>query len=1298
MTPRTLCTLWIKTGLFLMALLLASGCGRDSLSRSSSEGEAWALPEEVGEFVFDPTGPVAALAAIEISPDEVVLPLAGSRNVSLSARYEDESVADVSAQATWSLDDESVARLEGARVLAVSQGKTLLRADYQGMRATIPVEVRGRRIDEVRIAPRSAEIRPQGKLRLRAWGKYEDGAEEDISRIVDWVTQDDAIAVVSNEAQSEGEVLGLAPGRVQISARIGSVESASTITVAETSELVQLALSPPSAQMFIDSRQRFEVLGVYTDGSGADVTSQVAWSVEPEGFISIEQSGLATGVLPGAGELVARWRGLEARAPITVLNELIQTIEVSPVNATVGRGGQQQFRAEGITAAGARHDLTGFALWRTSDGQIATVDGSGMAVAYEPGLALISAEFHGARGEARFNITTAPVTSLTIEPFAPVLGPQVQQQLRAMARYADGRISEVSRAAQWSSSNEDVARVEGDGWLTARDFGTSVIMAEYEGLRATTSITVTDAALTRVAIEPASLELYPGQRAPLTATGLWSDGTRHDITASVVWTSSDVAVGVSNQRGSAGEVHALKLGGATITAALGATTGEAVVAVTDRRLVEIELEPAQVSMPAGTSTRIEATGIFADGSERDITQQATWSSQNSLLVHARNALGERGVLESLNPGSTSVVASLAGVSASLPVQVTTGEVLSLSITPAAPVVNTNATLQLGLMATYADGASVDVRAQGMWQSADVEVVRVFNSPDVRGTLLGMAPGQAEVRAQFGGLTATAQVSVAGAQINRLIVTPRLSTTPGGQTRQFTAMAIFEDNTTRNVTAQAQWLSADEAIVRMDAQGVMSAISKGETSVSASYRGLTTQAQVTVNGAELLEIQVTPQTPEVAVDTIMRFFATAIYSDGTREDVSEGVSWDTGDQSIMSIFLHPRWQGIAIANAPGVTQISAQYQGVTGSTPVTVTDAQIVELKVAPLNLTVAPGTELQYFATAIFDDGTSRDVTYLCNWTTTNTSSADILEGWRDRGKVIARREGVAQIRAGYQNTVGTAELTVTGATISHVQVIPFTPTVNEGDQMLFWATAFYTDGTTKQIREEALWQSSDPMVAAISNSRWQEGLATTQSPGTTRILATYQGVTGETLLTVTGLQISQIQVTPFVEIIPTGYYLRMLATAIYTNGQARDITGLATWTSSDPMIADVYASFWVKGWALGISPGTAFIQATYQGATGQARVTVTDATIASIELDPPVATALPLEKVEFEATGLFTDGTMREVTHYVTWTSTDQSVADVSNAWISRGEATAFMPGVTDIVATQGNVSGGAQLTVSPP
>jgi hypothetical protein len=181
----------------------------------------------------------------------------------------------------------------------------------------------------------------------------------------------------------------------------------------------------------------------------------------------------------------------------------------------------------------------------------------------------------------------------------------------------------------------------------------------------------------------------------------------------------------------------------------------------------------------------------------------------------------------------------------------------------------------------------------------------------------------------------------------------------------------------------------------------------------------------------------------------------------------------------------------------------------------------------------------------------------------------------------------------------------------------------------------------------------------------------------------------------VTDATIVQIQVTPFDPTIPVGFPLELTATAIYSDGTNRNITSLATWTSSDATVAAVSNAPATKGTVSTPAAGTATITASYAGVSGTADVTVTKALLLKIGVTPAMAGAAVGQVVPFMATGGFDDGSTLDITTFVTWTSTDLDVADVSNADGSRGEASAFGPGTTTIQAQRGAVVGKASLTV---
>jgi hypothetical protein len=94
-------------------------------------------------------------------------------------------------------------------------------------------------------------------------------------------------------------------------------------------------------------------------------------------------------------------------------------------------------------------------------------------------------------------------------------------------------------------------------------------------------------------------------------------------------------------------------------------------------------------------------------------------------------------------------------------------------------------------------------------------------------------------------------------------------------------------------------------------------------------------------------------------------------------------------------------------------------------------------------------------------------------------------------------------------------EFVVAPALLS-IAVTPANPKVAKGLTKQFTATGTYDGGSTKNITTQVTWTSSNTAVATISNTSGSRGLARAVGIGTTTISATFSGVKGMTVLTVT--------------------------------------------------------------------------------------------------------------------------------------------------------------------------------------
>ena len=235
---------------------------------------------------------------------------------------------------------------------------------------------------------------------------------------------------------------------------------------------------------------------------------------------------------------------------------------------------------------------------------------------------------------------------------------------------------------------------------------------------------------------------------------------------------------------------------------------------------------------------------------------------------------------------------------------------------------------------------------------------------------------------------------------------------------------------------------------------------------------------------------------------------------------------------------------------------------------------------------------------------------------------------------------------------------------------------------MQYTATAFYSDGTQKNVTTKATWASKDTTIATISNATGSEGLAKGVKVGGTTIIATYKGVSGNTPLTVTAATLDSVEVTPASDTIVVGTTLQYTATAIYSDGTQKNVTRNATWSSSSPKIASISNAKGTEGLAMGLAVGRTKITADFDGMTDTADLTVTAPTLTSIDVTPISSKISIGARQQYTATANYSDGSHQDVTKAATWSSSDPKVAGISNAAGFEGLARGYAAGTVTITA----------------
>jgi len=428
------------------------------------------------------------------------------------------------------------------------------------------------------------------------------------------------------------------------------------------------------------------------------------------------------------------------------------------------------------------------------------------------------------------------------------------------------------------------------------------------------------------------------------------------------------------------------------------------------------------------------------------------------------------------------------------------------------------------------------------------------------------------------------------------------------------------------------------------------------------------------GTKLEKITVTPANPTMAKGTNLQLTAMGSYSDGNQQALTDSVAW----QSAANV-AQVSDQGQVTAMAEGSAQISASYQGVTGSTYVTIGAPALVAIAVSPNPSSLPVGESEQLAAVGTYSDGTVQDVTQSVTWSSSPAGVASITSSGMANGLAV----GKTTVVAASANVQGAALLSVGAAVLTSISVTPGDPTVPAGDTQQFIATGNYSDGSTQDLTASVTWSSPAPGVATITSG----GLATGIGTGTTTISAAVGNISGSTALTVSPAVLVSVAVTPGTASIISGNTQQFTAIGTYSNGSVQNLTASATWTSLAAGVASVNPA----GLATGLAAGAAAISASVGGLTGSASLSVAAPSLVSIAVTPGNVSIAAGGSQQFTATGTYNNGTTQDLTSSVTWSSSLPKVAAIGS-----GLASAAALGQTTITASSGSISGSATMTVT--
>ena len=447
------------------------------------------------------------------------------------------------------------------------------------------------------VAPETSSIALGQTVQLKATGVFSDGSSKDVTQSAVWTISNPSIASVD----SSGLATSLSTGTANVVAASGGHSSSSVLTISKAA-LLSIAVSPSDLSVVLGNDMQLTATGTFTDKSTQDLTNLVTWASSQPGVAIVSSSGLAVSRSVGTSAITATLDSVNASTPLTVSSAGLVSIAVNENHATIPLGTTAQFTAKGVYTDGSTQDLTNTVTWTSTPSGILSISSSGLAKGKTIGVATVSAKSGSVSGTGALTVSPAVLTSIGVVAALQAMPLGTRQQLNAIGTYTDGSTGDLTASAAWSSESADIVSISPSGLAAANKLGSATVSASFTGISGSAALAVSSATLASISISPANPTMPLGSSRQLAATGLYTDGSTHDVTQSVTWNVDNPAI--ANVSGT-GVATAQQVGATGVESSLGDVVGS--VTLTVQPLAAIGYF-TQTTLDADAAIRITNTG------------------------------------------------------------------------------------------------------------------------------------------------------------------------------------------------------------------------------------------------------------------------------------------------------------------------------------------------------------------------------------------------------------------------------------------------------------------------------------------------------------------------------------------------------------------------------------------------------------------------------------------------------------------------------------------------------------------
>lgn len=492
----------------------------------------------------------------------------------------------------------------------------------------------------------------------------------------------------------------------------GVSKTAGRVGVSTPATLNSLSVSASATSNAAGLSEQLTAMANLSDGSSSVANSTVTWSSDNTAVLTIDSTGLATGLKAGTATVTATKGDFTSALTLTVTDAALTSMTIGSAPISLPLGATQTLVATGTYSDGSSKSIANGVTWSTSNGH-STVSSTGIVTATSLGTSVVTATTGGISSTVTIQSTSAVLRSIAVTGSDATTSLSVAkglgQQLKATGTFSDGSTQDLSQSVRWTASGTSVA-VSSSGMLSTTSVGTSTVTATdaATSIAGTLNATVSPAMLSSLAIATPS-PIAAGLNSTLTLTGTYSDGTTSTSLSNVNWTSLSPATATV---ASNGLVAGVAKGSTTLTATVGALSATTTLSVTDPVVQTLTISSMLSTIANGASTVLTAIANFSDSTVQTVTSAVQWI----VTTATGNGTATGSTFTGTSPGTVSLKAIYNDI---------TSNILNFTVTPSVSGVAANGAAMGNATVTLTD-------ATGKTLSTTAGDDGTFNFPDLTG--------------------------------------------------------------------------------------------------------------------------------------------------------------------------------------------------------------------------------------------------------------------------------------------------------------------------------------------------------------------------------------------------------------------------------------------------------------------------------------------------------------------------------------------------------------------------------------